>query len=124
METESKDQSGEKAKTWWARLLESISGNVELLKSFAALLANPMMVSSLTVAFVCWIFKSGGNKGESSAECLELRARLGKARRKCKKLKKKLQKARQNDSQQEPQQRQNYLRGKNNGGSFGVAFFN
>jgi len=96
METENKDQSEEGSKTWWQKLVESISGNVELIKSFAALLANPMIVSSLMVGFVCWIFKSKENSEGLREENKELRAELDRIYRKHKKLKKKYKKARQN----------------------------
>jgi hypothetical protein len=122
MEAENKDQSGQKSKSWIEKLIESIAGNAEIIKNLVALLANPLIISSLTVAFVCWIFQSKEDSGELSSDSRQLRAELDKIRRKYKKLRKKLKKGPRNNYQNPPQKPHPLAGGRE--GSFGAYFFN
>lgn len=96
METTKQNQSEEKEKTWREKLFETFTGNVELLKTFFALLANPLMVSGAMVAFVCWSFRSREDGDNVRRHNIKLRAKLKKVRSKYKKLKKEYKKQAQN----------------------------
>ena len=122
METENKEQSSASSKSWWEKLAESFAGNIELIKNLVALFSNPLIVSSLTVAFLCWIFHSKENSQGLGSQNEQLRDKLDKTKRKCKKLKKKLRKAVKGNSQNDSQ-KPHPLAG-NREGSFDAYFFN
>lgn len=122
METENKDHSEKNHKSWTEKLLDNLAGNAEIVKNLIALLTSPLVASSLTIAFICWIFKSRESRESSGTHIQVIREELARIKRKYKKLKKKHKKARQGFYR--PLYRPNTTRGESNADNYGSGFLN